>query len=548
MNNLDFIPQGYQIKRELGKGVKNGRCTYLGVQVKTNTPVIIKQFQFAESGASWSEYEAHQREIDIVKQLYHPLIPHYLDQFETPQGYCLVEEHISAFPLMQLGQFTWQEIKEIALGVLEILVYLQSQYPPIFHSNIQPKNILVNRSGLLKVYLVNFDSAYQGYEKRENRVRENSGFFSPEQILGNSCNKTTDLYSLGATLICLLTNTQPQDLGKLFDEKYQFNFKFLPPQLSPRFINWLKKMVAPHPKNRFHDAAAALKALKPILIAENTKKFKQLIHVFAGVTSLIIAATLSNNFGTSSLDLGYTKKNLNFDTNPMLESPVKQLLKRGECFNCNLRGVDLRAVDLPGAVLFLANLENANLQGANLPGSYLKVTNLYNAQLQGINLQGAFLEKANLHRASLHGANLQGANLTLTNFQEADLQGAFLQRTSLQDSNFQGANLRGASLTGADLRYANLSYAFSDGVDFQNANLEYSNFDFAYLNYANFQGANLANSSLQNVNLRGANLQGANLRNANLRNADLTDVNLDQADLEGAIMPDGSRYIIIKFH
>ena len=35
-----------------------------------------------------------------------------------------------------------QEIKQVAIATLEILVYLQSQGPPVIHRDIKPENIL----------------------------------------------------------------------------------------------------------------------------------------------------------------------------------------------------------------------------------------------------------------------------------------------------------------------------------------------------------------------------------------------------------------------
>jgi hypothetical protein len=56
------------------------------------------------------------------------------------------------------------------------------------------------------------------------------------------------------------------DIGTLIDDNYRFEFKKLVPQLSPSFISWLEKMVAPNVKQRFDNAAVALEALKPIRV------------------------------------------------------------------------------------------------------------------------------------------------------------------------------------------------------------------------------------------------------------------------------------------
>jgi serine/threonine protein kinase len=71
----DFSEQGYEIKRILGKNSTSGRVTYLATHTTTQTPVVIKQFQFATVGATWSDYDAYQQEMQVLQQLHHPSIP-----------------------------------------------------------------------------------------------------------------------------------------------------------------------------------------------------------------------------------------------------------------------------------------------------------------------------------------------------------------------------------------------------------------------------------------------------------------------------------------
>jgi hypothetical protein len=92
------------------------------------------------------------------------------------------------------------------------------------------------------------------------------GFMPPEQLYNRQLTEATDLYSMGMTLICLLTGTKSTAIDTLIDEDNQINFKPLVPKLSFRFIDWLEKLVQPNPKNRYANAAAALEALKPIYV------------------------------------------------------------------------------------------------------------------------------------------------------------------------------------------------------------------------------------------------------------------------------------------
>ncbi len=259
----DFTKHGYQLRTELGQNRLGGRTTYLATNSQ-NYPVVIKQFQFATSGSSWGDYEAYQQEITMLRRLEHPGIPHYLDAFQTPDGFCMVQQYISGESLATPRNWTPQEIKHIAIATLEILTYLQSQHPPIIHRDIKPENILVDEQ--LKVYLVDFGFARMGGGEiaASSVVKGTMGFMPPEQLFNRQLTTASDLYGLGATLICLLTGTKSADIGNLIDADYQIHFQHLVPPLKRGWINWLAKITAPKVAERYPSAAAALKALEPI--------------------------------------------------------------------------------------------------------------------------------------------------------------------------------------------------------------------------------------------------------------------------------------------
>lgn len=254
----------YQAIRELGHNRAGGRVTYLATDTTTGKPVVIKQFQFAQSGSSWSGFKAHEREIQVMRSLNHLGIPRYLNSFETSKGFCIVQEYKDAQSLAVPRSFNPSQIKQIAISVLEILVYLQNQIPPIIHRDIKPENILVDDQ--LNVYLVDFGLArIGGSEGVMSSVAAGTfGFMAPEQIYNRQLNEATDLYGLGAMLICLVSGIKSTEIEKLIDEDSRIAFKHLVPQLSPCFIDWLQRMVQPNQKDRYLSAAAAKAALQPI--------------------------------------------------------------------------------------------------------------------------------------------------------------------------------------------------------------------------------------------------------------------------------------------
>ena len=274
MQNIpDFTEYGYQIKEEIGRNREGGRITWKAIDLSTETTVVIKQFCFATAGSSWSGYKAYSREINLLQQLEHPGIPLYLDSIETDNGFCLVQEYKNALSLQNRQNLTLAEIKLIITKILEILVYLQQQNPPVIHCDLKPANILVDDR--LNVYLVDFGFASLGNQElaASSVFKGTPGFIPPEQAIAPST--ATDLYSLGVTIICLLTGKHALALQQLVtpDNPYKLKFKPLISHLNPQFIRWLDKMVQPKLRDRFKNAELALKALEPLELnlAANTE-------------------------------------------------------------------------------------------------------------------------------------------------------------------------------------------------------------------------------------------------------------------------------------
>jgi serine/threonine protein kinase len=260
----DFSEFGYQALRELGNNHQAGRTTYLASDVKAGHLVVIKHFH-AIKDVGGAKFQEHQQEIQVLRSLDHPGVPPYLNSFETQNGFCLVQGYKAAQPLTESRSFSLEEIKLIALEVLDILVYLQQRVPPVLHRDIKPQNILVGTK--LEAYLVDFGLSPSATDDALMSDRLNmSGFTPPEQLFNRPLTEASDLYSFGATLICWLTGVPPHKMNDLLDQHYQLQFKHRLSQFSFSFVNWLETLVEPHPRDRFPNARAALTVLKSIEI------------------------------------------------------------------------------------------------------------------------------------------------------------------------------------------------------------------------------------------------------------------------------------------
>ncbi|MCM1983770.1 serine/threonine protein kinase [Lyngbya confervoides] len=260
-----ILTDRYQIKELLSQ--KAGRQTFLAKDLHSQVPVIIKLLRFGD-GFEWDDLKLFEREAATLKNLDHPEIPKYIDYFEIDEvdtpGFALVQSYIEAPSLATLiargRKFSETEIIELADRLLGLLIYLHQQAPPVIHRDIKPSNILLaNRSGnsMGDVYLVDFGSVQTVAKQEEGTVTIVGSYgYIPLEQFGGQTTTASDLYSLGMTLIYLLTGTHPAELPQV-DGRVKFNA-----EISKRLQRWLEKMTHPHLDKRFDSAKVAQLALK----------------------------------------------------------------------------------------------------------------------------------------------------------------------------------------------------------------------------------------------------------------------------------------------
>ncbi len=262
-STLYVLNNRYRVLSRLGK--QAGRITFLAEEINTKQKVVIKLLLFGND-LSWDDLKLFERETQTLKFLSHRAIPRYLDSFEVEfphgKGFALVQSYIPAPSLEKLmlegHRFRESETKAIVKAILDILNYLHQRQPSVIHRDLKPSNILLDTK-TKKVYLVDFGSV-QTLASREGQtvtVVGTYGYMPPEQFGGRAF-PTSDLYSLGATAIALLTGKHPADLPQ---RNMQFDLSSLT-RISPGFFRWLEVATQPSIENRFSSAATALIALE----------------------------------------------------------------------------------------------------------------------------------------------------------------------------------------------------------------------------------------------------------------------------------------------
>lgn len=95
---------------------------------------------------------------------------------------------------------------QVAFNVLNGLVYLHDEWNMI-HRDLKPSNILLNTQGQVK--LCDFGDSVELINSRAQSVVGTMGYMAPERIQGHHYTVTSDVWSLGVTLLELATGTFP---------------------------------------------------------------------------------------------------------------------------------------------------------------------------------------------------------------------------------------------------------------------------------------------------------------------------------------------------
>lgn len=263
------LPQILQEKYEIQNCLadKGGRKTLLARDLISEELVVIKLLTFGND-LTWEDLKLFEREAETLKSISHDSIPRYIDyceiKTENNQGFALVQAYINAPSVEQQVQrrsFSEAEIQEFAIAILNILDYLHSRQPSIIHRDIKPSNILLGEgsdNSIGDIYLVDFGSVQNLAIKKGGTITVvgTYGYMPPEQF-GGRAKPASDLYSLGATLIYIVTGQHPADLPEN-DLKIEFEQLV---NISPGLTNWLKKMTEPSLSKRYKSAKEALQEL-----------------------------------------------------------------------------------------------------------------------------------------------------------------------------------------------------------------------------------------------------------------------------------------------
>ena len=260
----------YQPQKLIGRG-GFGR-TYLALDSdRLNAPCVIKQFAPQTKGT-----KAFNKAVELFNQeavrLHdlgeHVQIPALLAYFEHEHFLYLVQQFIDGKTLIQEvlenGPMDENNIRHLLVDILPVLDFIHQQN--VIHRDITPTN-MIRRDTDRRLFLIDFGVAKHFGEALTEALPGTrigtEGYAPIEQLRGGQAYPCSDLYSLGATCLHLLTGRKPESL---YDHmagtwRWQDTLAQQSRSVSPELAAVLNRLVLDAVSERFATAAAVLTAL-----------------------------------------------------------------------------------------------------------------------------------------------------------------------------------------------------------------------------------------------------------------------------------------------
>ncbi len=246
-------------------------------------------------------------EPEILKRLNHPALPRICDVYEDERCIYIVEDYIEGTCLKQIieekGSVDEQKAAEWGIQLCSVLDYLHGQKPdPVIYGDMKPHNIILTKGDTIKLIDFGISAAVNKSDSNPPGVTETAfigtkGYATPEQFSGGCLYPATDIYSLGITLIYLITGVDPVKHYSYYQEN---NFS---EHLSPGMYQILKKCINEKPDFRYRSAEELMKALRHYILVSSDAYYNKTVTGISPpyLFSKIAAVTGASGTGASTL-------------------------------------------------------------------------------------------------------------------------------------------------------------------------------------------------------------------------------------------------------
>lgn len=243
--------------------------TFLAIdELKPSKPrCVIKQFlpEVKGKNAIKKATELFEREAARLDELgKHQQIPELLAFFNQEDRKYLIQEFIDGEDLykelQRAGVFSQAKIEELLHDLLSVLDFVHQNN--VIHRDIKPENI-IRRKKDNKLVLVDFGAAKEtiaGNTSVVGTIIGSAAYIAPEQAVGKA-KFASDLYSLGATCLHLLTDIEPTELFDVAEGEWIWRDYLQDNEIDYELSRVLDKLVEGATKRRFQSVSEVLEVL-----------------------------------------------------------------------------------------------------------------------------------------------------------------------------------------------------------------------------------------------------------------------------------------------
>ncbi|XP_020576259.1 serine/threonine-protein kinase GRIK1-like [Phalaenopsis equestris] len=205
------------------------------------------------------------REVSIMKTLEHPNIINLIEVIDDPDSdrFFMVLEYVEGKWICdssgQFGGIGEETSRKRLRDIISGLIYLHAHR--VVHGDIKPENLLVTKSGTVKIGDFSISHAFEDDNDLLWRSPGTPVFTAPECCIGlNYHGKTADVWAVGVTLFCMIFGHCPF-IGESLQETYDKIVNsplHISEDLDPELEELLHGLLCKDPNQRMTLESAAL--------------------------------------------------------------------------------------------------------------------------------------------------------------------------------------------------------------------------------------------------------------------------------------------------
>lgn len=317
-------------------GVGGMGSVWLADHLTLKTHVVVK-FIAEELARDAGALARFAREAAAASQVKSPHVVHMIDHGVTDGLPYIVMEHLDGHDLgahiEAHGAMKPEAVAEIVTQVSRALA--RAHEAGIVHRDVKPSNIFLCDAGdgQLFVKLLDFGVAkLDGNNLLDSKTRTGSlvgspHYMSPEQVVGKSIDRRSDLWSLGVVAFEALTGKKPFEADTIGGLALKIHHEAIPAptsiagELPPSVDAWFSKACARDPSERFQSAKELADALTVAVRGEGATVFS--------VPKPAAMAPPSSDLALAKTSLDEAPAGLDPRTHSALSVPVTTQRSRG---------------------------------------------------------------------------------------------------------------------------------------------------------------------------------------------------------------------------